>query len=49
VNGALVSKPVLDKHIDTIKTITKFYTDKSKDNEYFTECAPYAPILAWAT
>ena len=38
---------VLDKHLETIKTITKSFIDSSSDD--YGECSPYAPFLAWAS
>lgn len=38
---------VLDKHLETIKVITKSFIDNSSDD--YTECSPYAPFLAWAS
>jgi hypothetical protein len=48
VNAGTISKEVLEKHFDTIKSITKSFTEK-ENNEYYTECAPFTPLLAWAT
>ena len=38
---------VLDKHLDTIKLITKSFVDSSTED--FKVCAPFAPFLAWAS
>lgn len=38
---------VLDKHLETIKTMTKSFVDSSSDD--YRECSPYAPFLAWAS
>lgn len=43
-----LSDVVAEKHFETLKGITKFFTQK-ENNEYYLECAPYTPFLAWAT
>jgi len=38
---------VLDKHLETIKVITKSFIDNASED--FNVCSPYAPFLAWAS
>jgi hypothetical protein len=42
-----VSEQVAEKHFETIKMITKCFTDK--ENENYRECSPFTPFLAWTT
>jgi hypothetical protein len=42
-----VSEAVAKKHFETIRIITKCFTDR--ENENFAQCSPYTPLLAWAT
>jgi hypothetical protein len=42
-----VSEAVAEKHFETIKMITKCFTDK--ENENYRECSPFTPFLAWTT
>lgn len=44
---ASVSEEVANKHFESIKLITKCFTDR--ENENFRECSPYTPFLAWAS
>src|SRR5271154_6587206 len=41
------TEPVVEKHFDTIKRITKSFIDSATEN--FKECSHYAPFLAWVT
>jgi len=40
-------KEMLDKHLETIKVITKSFIDSASDD--YSVCSPYAPFLAWAS
>jgi hypothetical protein len=45
---AEIRDAVLNKHLETIKAITKSYID-SASGEDFKICSPFAPFLAWAS
>ena len=38
---------VLEKHIETLKVITKSFIDSSAED--YKQCSPYAPFIAWAS
>ena len=46
-NPRKTSEPVVEKHFETIKRITKSYIDSATEN--FKECAPFSPFIAWVT
>ena len=46
-NPRRVTEPVVEKHFETIKRITKSFIDSATEN--FKECAPFSSFIAWVT
>ncbi len=47
VDAGAIDKHVHDKHFDTVKDVTRHFTDA--DDDEFKVCSEYVPFLAWTT